>query len=106
VFFKLHQRVINYGTNKNINNSTSDIEKKILEGKSIFILLPDDNIKKFWNILMIFLLFYVATWVPYNICFNASESEGMEWVEPVDLCVDFLFLIDILINFLSSYEDV
>ena len=101
----MHQRVINYGTTKNINNSAGDAEKKILEGKSKFILLPDDNIKKFWNILMIFLLFYVATWVPYNICFNTSTDEEMSAGDWIDLFVDFLFGIDILINFISAYED-
>ena len=96
---------VDYGTTKNINNSTSDVEKKLLQGKSKFILMPDDNLKKFWNILMIFLLFYVATLVPYNICFDVSSEEGYEWIETVDLIVDALFFIDIIINFLSSYED-
>jgi hypothetical protein len=67
--------------------------------------MPDDTIKKVWNILMIFLLFYVATWVPVNICFNQETSEEMTTVDWIDMFVDILFGIDILINFLSSYED-
>src|SRR6056300_1414424 len=69
VFDKLHQRIINYGTTRNINNSSQDAEKKILDRKSEFVRMPDDTIKKVWNILMIFPLMYVATWVPVNICF-------------------------------------
>jgi len=70
VFAKLHDRVVTYGTTKNINRTRQDIEKKILEGKSKFILLADDPFKKFWNLLVIVLLFYVAFYVPYRICFS------------------------------------
>jgi len=83
-----------------------DIEKKILEQKSKIVLLPDDPIKKFWNVLMIFLLLYVAFYVPFSICFKYSSSDDeMTFMEAVDIFVDSLFMIDIVINFISSYED-
>jgi hypothetical protein len=77
-----------------------------MEKRSKFILMSDDPFKRFWNVLMIILLIYVATYVPYDICFDPSEGEG-EWttIRIFDLFVDFLFLIDILVNFLSSYDD-
>ena len=54
--------------------------------------------------LMIFLLIYVATYVPFNVCFNAADAVlgTSDWI---DIMVDFLFTIDIVINFISSYED-
>jgi hypothetical protein len=61
--------VINYGTTKNINTQKADSELKILKEKSSYILLPDDSIKKYWNVLMVFLLAYVALWLPINVCF-------------------------------------
>lgn len=68
--------------------------------------MPDDPIKRFWNILMIFLLFYVASWVPVSICFLDSNNTGVITpAEVFDYIVDILFFIDIIINFLSSYED-
>lgn len=76
IFAKLHSRVVTFGTTKNINRTRQDIEKKILEQKPKIVLLPDDPIKRFWNILMIFLLIYVATYVPYSICFKESDPSG------------------------------
>ena len=68
--------------------------------------MPDDPIKRFWNILMIFLLFYVASWVPVAICFQESNTTDILTAgEVFDIIVDVLFFMDILINFLSSYED-
>ena len=46
------------------------MEKKILEKKSSLVLMPDDLFKRVWNIIIIILLFYVATYVPVSICFN------------------------------------
>lgn len=69
IFKRLHDRVVTFGTTKNINRTRQDIEKKILEAKPKIVLMPDDPFKRFWNILMIFLLGYVATLVPYHICF-------------------------------------
>lgn len=66
----MHERVINYGTTKNINTQAVDLEKKILEKKSSLVLMPDDMFKRVWNIIIIALLIYVATYVPVSICFN------------------------------------
>jgi len=68
--------VINYGTTKNINTHKADSELKILKEKSSYILLPDDNIKKYWNVLMVFLLAYVALWLPINVCFQKFQTKG------------------------------
>lgn len=105
IFFKLHSRVINFGTTRNINKNRVDIEQKILEKKSKYILMPDGKAKRFWNVLMIFLLLYVATYVPYNICFHSATAEQWGTSEWIDIVVDTLFGMDIIMNFFSSYED-
>jgi uncharacterized protein YeeX (DUF496 family) len=64
--------VVSFGTTKNINRTRQDIEKKILDQKPKIVLLADDPFKRFWNILMIFLLVYVATYVPFGICFSRA----------------------------------
>jgi hypothetical protein len=63
-----------YGTTRNINNNVEDIEKMILEKKSKIVLLPNHPFKRFWNILVIVLLLYVATYVPFNICFGVINN--------------------------------
>lgn len=103
----MHQRVINYGTTKNINTQKADSELKILKEKSSYILLPDDNIKKYWNVLMVFLLAYVALWLPINVCFQRFQTKGdkISNIAIIDYCVDGLFIIDIFLNFISAYDD-
>ena len=54
---------------------------------------------------MIILLAYVATIVPFNICFNLDYTEEMSTMDMIDIIVDILFAIDIVINFISAYED-
>ena len=106
IFTKLHDRVVTFGTTKNINRTRQDIEKRILEQKPSIVLLPDHNFKRFWNVLMIFLLAYVATYVPYGICFTTNDPNGpVTTMEIVDGIVDGLFFIDIIVNFVSAYED-
>jgi len=106
VFQKLHDRVVSFGTTKNINRTRQDIEKKILDQKPKIVLLADDPFKRFWNILMIFLLAYVALYVPYGICFNKSQpGDPITAIEVVDILVDVLFFIDIIVNFISSFDD-
>lgn len=99
--------MINYGTTKNINTHKADSELKILKEKSSYILLPDDNIKKYWNVLMVFLLAYVALWLPINVCFQKFQTKGEKFtnITIIDYCVDGLFVIDIFLNFISAYDD-
>lgn len=106
MFNKLHQRVIEFGTTKNIDINRDILAKRIVDTRNRFILLPEDPFKRFWNVLIIMLLMYVATYVPYDICF-APGGDGKEWtsIKIFDLFVDFLFFIDIFVNFLSSYDN-
>ena len=107
VFSQLHERVIKYGTINNINVLASDFEKKILEKKPWIVLLSDHPFRRVWDILMLILLLYVVFWVPVSICFFQSkgDEEGLTTGAIVDLAVDFCFLIDMFVNFISAFED-
>lgn len=50
---------------------------------------------------MIFMLLYVASYVPFSICFDSESAFG----NTIDIIVDVYFFVDILINFVSAYED-
>jgi hypothetical protein len=106
IFGKLHSKVVNYGTTKNINRSRHDMEQKLIQEKSCIVIMPENTFKKIWNILMIFLLFYVASYVPYSVCFdNRAPDAPAITMDYVDATVDFLFFVDIIVNFISAYED-
>ena len=54
---------------------------------------------------MLVLMSYVVSFVPYNICFNKSVTNEMTLVKYIDAVVDIFFFIDIIINFISAYDD-
>jgi hypothetical protein len=64
--------------------------------------MPNSNLKFFWNVIIILLLLYTATWMPYQICFIDEPSKGAMLV--LEYLIDFLFLLDIIFNFISAYE--
>ena len=51
---------------------------------------------------MIFLMLYTATYIPYKTAFIDESSELVNYIE---LAIDSLFVIDIIFNFVSAYED-
>lgn len=57
--------------------------------------------KSVWNVLLIILLVYTATYMPYKICFVDDSSQASD---VVDTLVDCLFAFDIIVNFLSAAE--
>ena len=81
------------------------MEKKILEKKSKIVLMPDNQFKRIWNIIIMTLLLYVATYVPFSTCFNQKQGKFDTFIEYFDLIVDLIFFVDIFVNFVSSYED-
>ncbi len=65
--------------------------------------MPSDKIKNFWNIIIIILLFYTALFMPFKISFLEDEKESVTYY--MDLIVDVLFGFDIIVTFLSAYEE-
>lgn len=51
--------------------------------------------------LLIILLIYTATYMPYKTCFIDNPSEASEVIDSI---VDALFTADIAVNFLSAVE--
>jgi hypothetical protein len=66
------------------------------------ILMPDNKFRMGWNIVTMLLLLYTASFVPYRTSFIEEAPPGLEAWEWV---VDGLFMFDILVNFLSAYEN-
>ena len=72
---------------------------------SPIVLMPDTVFKTMWNILIICMLFYTATLAPFRIAFyDDTGSFWSKFYNIFDTFVDFVFAIDIIINFISVYE--
>jgi hypothetical protein len=63
--------------------------------------MPGNLFKAFWNSVIIFLLVYTATYMPYKTCFIDTPSNESKIFDQV---IDGLFTIDIFINFISAVE--
>lgn len=82
-----------------LQGQTSD---KDVQKIPVWIITPDNKLRKFWSVLMIFVLLYTALVTPYRICF-VDDTEGV-WLI-VDICVDCIFVTDIILTFFSAYEE-
>ncbi|XP_074552127.1 potassium voltage-gated channel subfamily H member 4a [Halichoeres trimaculatus] len=77
--------------------------------KSRFILLHYSISKALWDWLILLATFYVAVAVPYDICF-VSHDEGSDHHSLIsrstigsDIAVEMLFILDIILNFRTTY---
>ncbi|KAM8857395.1 voltage-gated delayed rectifier potassium channel KCNH8 isoform 1-T1 [Synchiropus picturatus] len=78
--------------------------------KSRFILLHYGTFKAGWDWLILLATFYVAVTVPYNVCFTVGgareEGSGSAPRSPPsvsDILVEILFILDILLNFRTTF---
>lgn len=65
------------------------------------ILHPHGHVKSGWDIIMLPAIFYTATIMPFALAFEA-ENEGLE---VTDWIVYAMFAMDMLIQFVSAYQD-
>lgn len=63
--------------------------------------MPQSRFKLGWNIVIILLLLYTSTVVPYRVAFVDVSSEAFKVFE---YGIDGLFMLDIIVNFLSAIE--
>ncbi|XP_043922171.1 potassium voltage-gated channel subfamily H member 8-like [Protopterus annectens] len=79
-------------------------EYKVSEAKkSKCILLHYSTFKAGWDWLILLATFYVAVTVPYNVCFIGNDDDSTRSTTVSDIAVEILFIIDIVLNFRTSY---
>lgn len=76
---------------------------RIKQGKGCLIIPLESNFKFFWDHLNILMMVYVATLVPYRICFLSDYTYPV-W-DMIDNFVDFLFFLDLIFNFFTPIID-
>jgi hypothetical protein len=88
----------------------SDVEKDFnmeddMEGVGVYpwyLVMPQSTFKSIWSFCIIIFVSYIATVVPVRIAFEESTTQF--WLY-FDLSIDIFFFFDVIINFLSAYED-
>lgn len=66
-----------------------------------FVIEHDSRIRKGWDAAQFFIVCYVGVVIPLRIGFNITEWRS--WAAP-DVIVDVMFLIDIFMNILTTFE--
>ena len=66
-----------------------------------YIVMPNSKFKTLWNLIIILMLGYTSTVVPFQVAFVDVDSFS---TVIFNYTVDILFGIDILVNFFSAYE--
>lgn len=79
-----------------------------------WILLHYSPFKAFWDWIILLLVLYTAVFTPYSAAFLLDEHGGFRQrrcgytcnaLNIVDLMVDVLFIVDIVMNFRTTYVD-
>uniref|UniRef100_A0A3Q1JBY7 Voltage-gated delayed rectifier potassium channel KCNH4 n=1 Tax=Anabas testudineus TaxID=64144 RepID=A0A3Q1JBY7_ANATE len=100
---KINNSVLGANANPVPEYKVADVQK------SRFILLHYGAFKAGWDWLILLATFYVAVTVPYNVCFTAVEiredggSAARNPPSVSDILVEILFIIDIVLNFRTTY---
>ena len=71
------------------------------------VLHPDGRFRSFWNVLMALLIFWCAVVVPLEIGYDSALrlalGDGFGAWEGVNYAIDFLFMLDIALNFRTGF---
>ncbi|XP_078135046.1 voltage-gated delayed rectifier potassium channel KCNH4 [Sander vitreus] len=97
------KREANLGGSMNDKPSLPEYKVEAVQ-KSRFILLHYSVSKALWDWLILLATFYVAVTVPYDVSFMEYNSEAVERSASIsDIAVEFLFIIDIILTFRTTY---
>ncbi len=83
------------------DSSSAEEEDEILknnESKHYCVIPLESGFKFFWDHLQLVMMIYVATLVPYKVCF--IEETIIVW-EYFDYLIDFLFFLDMVFTFFT-----
>jgi CRP-like cAMP-binding protein len=91
------------------NSSTTEEESEVSstverQQKRICFCRAHSQTKIKWDLFIMFLATVNCFQVPYNVAFTDSSNSNI-YIDMVNLAIDIMFMIDVFINFRSSYVD-
>eukprot|EP00347_Sterkiella_histriomuscorum_P008697 403344103 len=96
LFGDLQKKIILFGISNQLEfyEKDSKIEK--------IVLMPEGKFLSIWNLVLILLLIYTAIAQPFLMAFHQIHTGSQEWLDRI---IDILFSFDILIIFITAYEE-
>jgi len=68
-----------------------------------WIISINNELVGMWEALILLFVFYNAVFLPYSVAF-ADLNSTPTWVVVCDTVADYLFIIDLVVNFFKAYE--
>ena len=65
--------------------------------------MPSNKVKQAWQGVSILAIIYTAIYVPFKVAFLPNDIE-LPFLDWVDTIIDYIFVIDLFVNFFSAYE--
>ena len=66
---------------------------------------PDGNFRQIWDVMQVFLLFYLAVMTPYQIAFDAPDPKLWSLEFWLTAAMDSYFMVDLYCSFVTAYYD-
>lgn len=101
-FTEIHRNILIFGTTKNINYDPNQAERYAYKRRAPYIILPESRFMRGWNIIIMLLLIYTATFLPIRTAFMDADPPGLFESE---LFIDALFFCDVYMNFVTAFID-
>jgi hypothetical protein len=106
----MERRANNLGLFYGIVSETARHEKHMEKFRHRCLVLPHTCFRRFWDMVTLILLLYVALFTPVQIAFYGETMSMTRWREwmvifIMDRIVDAIFIIDIAINFRTAWVD-
>ena len=90
----------NFGTKLDGSKSFATHEVAVPEVKRTLYINPDGQFRSTWDIIQVFVLFYLAWITPYRVGFDAPAYGPEFWFETL---VDLYFIVDVVLNFMTGF---
>ena len=82
-------------------NAEAEIARNLWRNHRIFP--PESRWRDYWDAVLLLLVIYNCLYIPLELGFRLSTPGEWGASRIVNLCFDFLFLVDVLLNFRTSY---
>ena len=82
-----------------------DEQNELISLRKKWILKQSDPYREKWDYVVMLCAVYNCIYLPYEIAFKNQKDcyASVEWIDYMNYCIDFLFFVDIILNFRTTY---
>jgi hypothetical protein len=107
---KIERRASNLGQFFGILSEAKRNKKYMKQFSGRCLVIPHSAFRRWWDVLSLILLLYVALFTPVQIAFYGDRMSMVNWKEwyvifLIDRIVDVVFIADIILNFRTAWVD-